>query len=588
MVRTESLLPDRQRALEERLCLRKPAPGIIEDRQVVEARGHLGVIRPESLLHDRERALEERLRPRVSALGSVKLSEVGQALGHIGVIGAERLLPDRDRARVVQLRIREPALDKTELGQTAQARGHLGMIRPESFLPDRQRTLEERLRFRVPVFVATKKGEVGQALGYIEVIRTEGPLPDRQRALEERLAAAKKDSAGSSETNPQEGGIPQTTPPGESGGAMSTLTSARAGTYYIYSFDGRLLAEYDIYGICLKEYIYMGSRLIAEYNPATSQYHYYTQDRIRSTRIVTDDTGTVVYAAGHDPYGGIQKVWLDDFDPKRKFSDKERDGETGLDYFGARFYSAPRYRWLSADPALYLDVAIKNPQAWNLYSFCRNNPTSFIDPTGQIVYADEGAFARIKDMFGVLGVLLTRDADGRLHLAHLSAEAKNTIEKYAPELVFWINAIKDESTVFYVGEGSVVPTSKGDISMGDEIATNLTAGNEWRLSAKRPPVQYDAVIVINPCATPRIGGWENKLVSLNAILYHEFAEAYANLKFGWYRYPMQGFRNAETGHYWAGQMEMLMLKNNPDFTACPAGSGCLGPFSNPDLSKIRN
>ncbi len=30
------------------------------------------------------------------------------------------------------------------------------------------------------------------------------------------------------------------------------------------SFDGRLLAEYDIYGTCLKDYIYMGSRLVAE------------------------------------------------------------------------------------------------------------------------------------------------------------------------------------------------------------------------------------------------------------------------------------------------------------------------------------
>jgi len=31
------------------------------------------------------------------------------------------------------------------------------------------------------------------------------------------------------------------------------------------------------------------------------------RDQIGSTRIVTDDTGGVVYAAAHDPYGGIQK-----------------------------------------------------------------------------------------------------------------------------------------------------------------------------------------------------------------------------------------------------------------------------------------
>jgi hypothetical protein len=38
------------------------------------------------------------------------------------------------------------------------------------------------------------------------------------------------------------------------------------------------MAEDDIYGAGLKEFIYMGSRLVAEYNPATSQYLYYTQD----------------------------------------------------------------------------------------------------------------------------------------------------------------------------------------------------------------------------------------------------------------------------------------------------------------------
>ena len=90
-----------------------------------------------------------------------------------------------------------------------------------------------------------------------------------------------------------------------------------------------------MYGACLRDYIYMGSRLIAEYVPASGQYFYYMQDQIGSTRVVTDDSGTVVYAEAHDPYGGIQKTWVNTFDPKRKFSDKERDGETGLDYFGA-------------------------------------------------------------------------------------------------------------------------------------------------------------------------------------------------------------------------------------------------------------
>ena len=199
--------------------------------------------------------------------------------------------------------------------------------------------------------------------------------------LRERIDAEReRDGTASSGTNTEAAVTP---PTGASGGSsMSALTSTRAGTYYIYTFDGRLLAEYDIYGICLKEYIYMGSRLIAEYNPSTSQYFYYTQDQIGSTRIVTDDTCNVVYAAAHDPYGGIQKVWKDDFDPKRKFSDKERDGETGLDYFGARYYNRAQYRFISADPIYSVGAAISDPQSSNRYTYCRNNPVKYLDPDG--------------------------------------------------------------------------------------------------------------------------------------------------------------------------------------------------------------
>ena len=56
-------------------------------------------------------------------------------------------------------------------------------------------------------------------------------------------------------------------------GLVSTLTNlsvSRTGSYYIRAFDGRVLAEYDLYGTCLRDYICMGNPLVAEYNPATT------------------------------------------------------------------------------------------------------------------------------------------------------------------------------------------------------------------------------------------------------------------------------------------------------------------------------
>lgn len=65
-----------------------------------------------------------------------------------------------------------------------------------------------------------------------------------------------------------------------------------------------------------------------------------------------------------------------------KFTGKERDAETGLDYFEARYFSGAQGRFTSPDQPL-LDQNPFEPQSWNLYGYVRNNPLIFWDPTGQ-------------------------------------------------------------------------------------------------------------------------------------------------------------------------------------------------------------
>ncbi|MGC8893188.1 MAG: DUF5675 family protein [Candidatus Saccharicenans sp.] len=68
-----------------------------------------------------------------------------------------------------------------------------------------------------------------------------------------------------------------------------------------------------------------------------------------------------------------------------KFSGKEQDTESGLYYFGARYYDPTLYRLLSPDPVIPTDKALYNAQRWNLYGYCLGNPVNFIDPFGDIV-----------------------------------------------------------------------------------------------------------------------------------------------------------------------------------------------------------
>jgi RHS repeat-associated protein len=72
---------------------------------------------------------------------------------------------------------------------------------------------------------------------------------------------------------------------------------------------------------------------------------------------------------------------------------KERDAETGLDYFGARYFSGAQGRFSSPDEP-FADQYESDPQSWNLYSYGRNNPLRYIDPTGRkCIKTDSGSMA---------------------------------------------------------------------------------------------------------------------------------------------------------------------------------------------------
>jgi RHS repeat-associated protein len=67
---------------------------------------------------------------------------------------------------------------------------------------------------------------------------------------------------------------------------------------------------------------------------------------------------------------------------QRHFTGKERDSESGLDNFGARYNASTMGRFMTPDPVHIMKRKLLDPQQWNMYSYVRNNPLRFIDPTG--------------------------------------------------------------------------------------------------------------------------------------------------------------------------------------------------------------
>ena len=109
---------------------------------------------------------------------------------------------------------------------------------------------------------------------------------------------------------------------------------------------------------------------------------YYIKYHLGSTRVTisnTDNTNTnhIVYAVDYYPYGeAARESEVGTKDGKYKFTEKERDKETGYDYFGARYYNNKLGIWMSVDP-----MEVKYP-GWTPYKYCLDNPIYLIDPNG--------------------------------------------------------------------------------------------------------------------------------------------------------------------------------------------------------------
>jgi RHS repeat-associated protein len=111
---------------------------------------------------------------------------------------------------------------------------------------------------------------------------------------------------------------------------------------------------------------------------------------------------------------------------------KERDSESGLDYFGARYYASNMGRWMSPDwadkPEAVPYSDLSNPQSLNLYGYVNNNPLSKADKDDHCLEdacVVEGATAVVAFALTVSAYLQT--PSGQRSLANAASSAAATI-----------------------------------------------------------------------------------------------------------------------------------------------------------------
>ncbi len=176
-------------------------------------------------------------------------------------------------------------------------------------------------------------------------------------------------------------------------------TSGGNTTFYVYDAFGNLAAEYSSQtapsacdtNTCYTVLDHLGStRMLTDANGSSTvtRYDYlpFGQELLASTNGRTTGMGYLGSADGTNP----------------KFTGKNRDGETFLDWFEVRYMSGAQGRFQSVDPG-NAGANPGDPQTWNMYSYVGNNPLSYTDPSGE-------GFG--SDFFGVLAGIGTFLATG--------------------------------------------------------------------------------------------------------------------------------------------------------------------------------
>lgn len=116
-------------------------------------------------------------------------------------------------------------------------------------------------------------------------------------------------------------------------------------------------------------------------DPGLDRVSYYHTDAIGSVRVITNASGQTLQSYDYKAFGE-ESVVSGTESNNRRFTAQERDLETELDYFGARYYESPGGRFRSVDPLMDVEAALTDPQQWNRYAYVRNNPLNFVDPSG--------------------------------------------------------------------------------------------------------------------------------------------------------------------------------------------------------------
>ena len=209
---------------------------------------------------------------------------------------------------------------------------------------------------------------------------------------------------------------------------------------------------------------------------------YFLDDHLGTTQMELSSGGWPLWQGQFTPFGqeiinGSTSNYIGAQSPdgtsmRFKFTGKERDTESGLDNFGARYFGSSMGRFMSPDP---MGGDLTNPQSLNRYAYVLNNPLRFTDPTGLYVCKDGqdcSAFEKTLE-----GLRNSKNADvARAANAYCAAGEKNGV------------------TVGFADLGKAGEDGVTKSSLGVDANGKLQAQSDVTINSKASGASFDAAV----------------------------------------------------------------------------------------------
>jgi|GEM_PF-3200168 len=184
---------------------------------------------------------------------------------------------------------------------------------------------------------------------------------------------------------------------------VTQISISGVGTYMEYDYSGMRVKKNAPTGITLfpfkgmeidpsgtmTKFISIGTETFASKkttSTGTPSYYFYHNDHLGGVNVITDYLGNRAQLNEYDPWGVVSKSegatsgTSATVDLNHRFTGQELDPETGVYYYGGRYYDSDISRFVSLDAYVQYPAM---PQDLNRYSYVLNNPVNLKDPSGQ-------------------------------------------------------------------------------------------------------------------------------------------------------------------------------------------------------------